>query len=91
MYVYPNLLFSPLPLSVILALTAFIFPGARSVIISENDRRGITNRSGDNANFSGNDPGLIAEYTIVSSQIILQIVFESICIVIAILILPLQG
>ena len=91
MYVYPNLLFSPLPLSAMLALTAFIFPGARSVIIGENDRRGITNRSGDNANFGGNDPGLIAEHAIVSSQMILQTVFESVRIVMAILIPPLQG
>ena len=90
MCVYPNLLFSPLPLSATPALTAFFFPGARSVIIGENDRRGMTDSSGDDANFGGNDPGLIAEHAIVGSQMILQTVFEGVRIIMAIPIPPFQ-
>lgn len=90
MCVYPNLLFSPLPLSAILALTTFFFLYARSVIIGEDDWRGTTNCSGDDANFGGNDPGLIAKHAIVDSQIIPQTVFKGVHIIMVVPISTLQ-
>lgn len=89
--VYPSLLFSPSPLSATFALTAFVFPCARSVIIGENDGRGVANGSGDDADFGGKNPGLVAKHTIVGSQPILQAVFEGVCIIMAIPVPTLQG
>ena len=89
--VYPNLLFSLLPSSTTLNLTAFFFSCARPVVIGENHRRGITNRSGNDTDFGGKNPRLVAKHAIVNPQVLLQTVFESVRIIMAVPIPTLQG
>ncbi len=79
--VYSNLLFSLLPSSTTLNLIAFFFFCVRLVVIDENHRRDIINRSDNNINFDDKNSRLIVKHAIVNSQVLLQTVFESVRII----------
>jgi len=89
--VYPNLLFSLLPLSTTLNLIAFFFSCVRFVVIDKNYWRDIINRSDNDIDFDDKNSQLIAKHAIVNSQVLFQTIFESVRIIMIVSISTLQG
>ncbi len=88
--VYSNLLFSLLPSSTTLNLIAFFFSCVRLVVIDENHRRDIINHSDNDIDFDDKNFRLIVKHAIINSQVLLQTVFESVCIIMIVSISTLQ-